>query len=107
MSRGPDKIVSNLLEEAPELAGLIKQFIDALPDMVGDFAAAIEQKDWVRLRKLAHDMKGLGGGYGYPMLSDIAERIGLRLHDTQFAALESDLQEMRVLVEHIIEGSQT
>lgn len=106
MSKEPDRIVSNLLQEDPELAGLIEQFIDALPGLVDDFAATIARQDWIKLRKLAHDMKGIGGGYGYPLLSELAERMGMRVHNEQVGELESDLRELKTLAQCIKEGYQ-
>lgn len=106
MSKGPDRIVSNLLQDDPALAGLIEQFIDALPGLVEDFASAIAQQDWVTLGKLAHDMKGIGGGYGYPLLSELAERMGMRVHNEQFGELEADLRDLRSLEQRIRDGYQ-
>jgi len=106
VDKGPDRIFSNLLKDDPALAALIEQFIEALPGLVEDFVSAIAQQDWIKLRQLAHDMKGIGGGYGYPLLSELAERIELRLHDEQFDELDSDLQDMRTLAQRIIDGYQ-
>lgn len=106
MNKGPDKIVSNLLQENPELAGLIGQFIDALPGLVEDFASVIARQDWIKLRKLAHDMRGIGGGYGYPLLSELAEHMGGCVQNEQFGELEADLRAMRTLAQRIKEGYQ-
>lgn len=107
MSTDQDPIVSILLQDEPELGELVSRFIDALPGLVDDFASAIEQKDWPIVRQLAHDMKGIGGGYGYPLLSELAERMGRGVYNGQFARLDSDLGEMKQLVRRIILGHQT
>ncbi|MEE8388301.1 MAG: Hpt domain-containing protein [Acidiferrobacterales bacterium] len=107
MSTDQDPIVSILLQEEPELGELVSRFIDALPGLVDDFASAIEQKDWPMVRQLAHDMKGIGGGYGYPLLSELAERMGQGVKNEQFVKLKSDLVEMKQLMQRIILGCQT
>ena len=106
MSTDIDPIFSDLLQQEPELAELISQFIDALPGLVEDFTSAIEKEDWRAVQQLAHDMKGIGGGYGYPLLSELAERMGLRISNRQFAGLDSDLEEMKRLAQGILLGHQ-
>lgn len=101
-----DPIFSDLLQQEPELAELISKFIDALPGLIEEFARAIEKKDWRAVQQLAHDMKGIGGGYGYPLLSELAARMGLRVSNGQFAGLESDMEEMKRLAHGILLGYQ-
>ena len=106
MSTNPEPIYSDLLQDEPELAELISQFIDALPDLIDAFASAIAQEDWIAVKKLVHDMKGLGGGYGYPHLSELAERMRVRILEEQYTHLDSDVDEMRLLARRIQIGYQ-
>ncbi len=104
VSTNQDPIVSILLQEEPELGELVSLFIEALPALVDDFASAIGQQDWPAVRQLAHDMKGIGGGYGYPLLSELAGRMGQGVHNGHFDRLDSDLEELKRLVQRIILG---
>lgn len=106
MSLDIEPIFSDLLEEESDLAELISQFIDALPGLIEDFARAIASEDWLAIQQLSHDMKGIGGGYGYPLLSELAECMGLRISNRQFAGLDTDLEEMKRLAQGILLGHQ-
>lgn len=106
MSTDIDPIYSDLLQQEPELAELISQFIDALPGLIEGFARAIANEDWLAVQQLSHDMKGIGGGYGYPSLSELAGRMGQRASTGQFANLDSDLKEMKRLAQGILLGYQ-
>jgi CheY-like chemotaxis protein/HPt (histidine-containing phosphotransfer) domain-containing protein len=67
----PDAIVSELADD-PELADLIGPFVSALSERCREMNEAHAGSDLGRLARLAHQMKGTGGGYGYPMLTRAA-----------------------------------
>ena len=65
----PDKLVSDLLRDDPEMYDLVEQFVNGLPGRLSELQRAYEQLDWEALTKLAHQLKGAGGSFGYPDLS--------------------------------------
>jgi HPt (histidine-containing phosphotransfer) domain-containing protein len=57
------------------MADLVEIFLGKLPDYrqrVHDAAAA---GDFARLARYAHDLTAVGGGYGYPMLTLLAQHL--------------------------------
>ena len=61
----PDKLVSDLLIEDPDMRDLVEEFVSGLVDRLAEFRQAHEQLNWDNLAKLAHQLKGAGGSYGY------------------------------------------
>jgi HPt (histidine-containing phosphotransfer) domain-containing protein len=90
-----DKLVSELLCEDPDLRDIIEEFVDGLSDRIVHLKLAFDELDWSQLRTLAHRLKGAGGSYGYPQISQLAARMeqNFKTHraddfDTQIHQLE-------------------
>lgn len=65
----PARLVSRLIEDDPELADIVVEFVSALPNRVQNLENAWREQAWDRLTTIAHQLKGAGGSYGYPALS--------------------------------------
>jgi histidine phosphotransfer protein HptB len=56
-------------EDMKELVG---EYVDRLPAEVARLSALLESKQIEDLRRVAHQLKGSGGGYGFPTLTELA-----------------------------------
>jgi len=65
-------LVSQLLADDPDLRDLVEEFVNELPERLQNIRVAYEALDWERLARLAHQLKGAGGSYGYPDISRLA-----------------------------------
>ena len=65
-------IVSELLAEEPDMIELVSYFIDRLPGYQSAMKDAAAAHDFGRIGTCAHDLKAVGGGYGYPSLLALA-----------------------------------
>jgi two-component system, sensor histidine kinase LadS len=65
-------IVSELLQEGPEMADLVEYFLAKAPEYVQRMRGAVAAMDFARIAQHAHDLKSVGGGYGYPMLLELS-----------------------------------
>ena len=66
-------IVSELLAESPDMADLVDYFLAKIPDYLERMRGAVGGMDYARIGQCAHDLKSVGGGYGYPLLLDLAK----------------------------------
>lgn len=98
-------ITSALLEEEPNLIDLIDKFISRLPGMCDEIVKVYEQQDWDIFLKLIHQMKGVGGNYGYPMLSELCVAIEIACKDEDFSKVKNQLDEFNAISERILAGS--
>jgi response regulator RpfG family c-di-GMP phosphodiesterase len=57
----------------PELADIIGEFVEGLPKTISAMREALANNHHEGLQRLAHQLKGAGGGYGYPQLTDAAK----------------------------------
>lgn len=68
-------ITSALLAEGPEMADLVEYFLSRLPGYLAGLHEAAANDDFAALKKQAHDLKSVGGGYGYPQVTDLAKQL--------------------------------
>ncbi|MEN6459183.1 MAG: PAS domain S-box protein [Thermoguttaceae bacterium] len=67
-------IVSQLLDD-PEVAGILGGFVGRLAGYVDAMRQAYADKRYEDLQRQAHQLKGAGGCYGYPSLTDACKAL--------------------------------
>jgi HPt (histidine-containing phosphotransfer) domain-containing protein len=79
----------------PDLQDLIPGFLQNRRHDVQTLQKALAVEDFETIRMLGHRMRGDGGGYGFPMISDIG-------HALEKAALEKNAQDATACVQALI-----
>lgn len=63
-------------DDHPQVIVILQKFLTQwLPDMQKNIRRSLDQKEWLLLAKDIHAVKGTAGGYGFPMLTDLAVNI--------------------------------
>jgi HPt (histidine-containing phosphotransfer) domain-containing protein len=70
-----DPIESELLLGDSSFADIVDNFVEGLGGRLRSMFDAIRAVDFEGLRNAAHQLKGSGGGYGYPILSQQAAEL--------------------------------
>ena len=70
-----EPIVSELVQEDASFADIVLQFVEGLSDRISTMEDALRAADFEALRGAAHQLKGSGGGYGYPVLTQCAAEL--------------------------------
>jgi len=68
-------VIYSTFRDDPEMADVLAEFIAQMPNRMAEMRRAAEVGQWDLLRRLAHQMKGAGGSYGYACLSDAAREL--------------------------------
>lgn len=95
-------ITSELVEDDPSFADLVTEFVDGLDDRAKAIQEAIDTQAFDMVKSLSHQLKGAGGGYGYPALSQTAAQLEQRAHaedDTQCRELLDELRSLLARIE--------
>lgn len=71
-------LTSDLLHDEPDLINLIDKFMTRLPIMKDAIIKANTEGEIEELSGLVHQMKGVGGGYGYPMLTELCAKLNFK-----------------------------
>lgn len=56
----------------PDMLDLVQEFVVALPDRAAAIEAATAAQDLETVRRLAHQLKGASGGYGFEAIGQAA-----------------------------------
>jgi HPt (histidine-containing phosphotransfer) domain-containing protein len=70
--------VSHLYSEFggdPELGEIVELFVDEMPQRLTALNRCLLQSDWDELGRLAHQLKGACGSYGFHQLTPFAARL--------------------------------
>jgi CheY-like chemotaxis protein/HPt (histidine-containing phosphotransfer) domain-containing protein len=97
-------VVSKLVADEPEIADLVVEFIDSIPAMFDKIDHAAKNRDWENLKFEVHSLKGVGGGYGYPELTDIAGKIEFQIATKNQPEIDSLLETLDTYIQRIVAG---
>lgn len=64
-------MVSELAGDA-DLADILELFVAELPKRVRAVEEALDAANFGEVQRMAHQLKGSAGGYGFPIISDVA-----------------------------------
>jgi len=70
-----DEAIPSVFRNDPDMAGVIAEFVGQLPERLAEMRRAADNGLWEDLRRLAHQLKGAGGSYGYACLTDAAREL--------------------------------
>jgi len=79
----------------PDLQGLIPGFLQNRRHDIQTLQKALIVEDFETIRMLGHRMRGDGGGYGFPRISDIGDGV-------EKAAIERNMQDVTACVQALI-----
>jgi HPt (histidine-containing phosphotransfer) domain-containing protein len=68
-------IVTSTLSDDPDLQEIVRQFVRDLPDRSSAMLRAAQTSDTETLKRLAHQLKGAGGSYGFPGITEAAAAV--------------------------------
>lgn len=69
-----DALVSELADE-PDLIELVQAFVGDLPDRLTAIERTLAEETFDDLARLARQLKGAAGGYGFPLITNAAGRL--------------------------------
>ena len=95
-------VLRSELADDPNFTPLVEEFLAGLNDRLNEIDSAWKTEAWEKMRSAVHQLKGAGGGYGYPQLTDAAKSLedAAKAADTEAAGLIlSRLSELRDTIE--------
>lgn len=96
------KIGSELLRDDSSLEEVVLAFVDGLKDRIAGMEAAVREGDFEALRTSAHQLKGSGGGYGYPALTDQAGTLERQAKSHAAGECLAAVDDLRKLCDRIV-----
>ncbi len=96
-----DPIYSDLAQSDPAFSEIVELFVDGLTQRLDAMQDALQANDMDRLRRLVHQLKGSGGGHGYPVLSQNASELEQQVLQGAAGEITRGLDELAGLVARI------
>ncbi|MFQ5513564.1 MAG: Hpt domain-containing protein [Myxococcota bacterium] len=79
-------------EDDPDMLDIVQEFAAELPERAAALEACLGGGDLATLQTLAHQLKGAGGGYGFPQITGAAAQLESALKaGAQATELKKDL----------------
>jgi histidine phosphotransfer protein HptB len=64
-----------IIQVDPDLEELIPGFLENRSADIGKLRTSLEEDDFVNLQSIGHSLKGVGGGYGFDLMSELGAAI--------------------------------
>ena len=98
--------IQSEIADDPDVAELLDAFVAGLTGKVDSMRRALAHGNHDELRGLAHQLKGAGGSYGYPMLTEAARTLegAAKAEDVEASTLA--LKELAELCQRAARGWQ-
>jgi len=98
-------ITSSNKIKSDKMLNLQQRFIkEGIPDFLGKIQAAHSQNDIKTLKEYLHKLKGTGGNFGYPMLTDLCEKLEFQITAENTQQIDSLLNELTSVCTRISAG---
>ncbi len=81
----------------PEMKELVEMFVAELPDRLRALREAWAEGRLDVLQRMAHQLRGSSGGYGFPDIGDAASRVERALSDSASSGAETLKREIDAL----------
>ena len=99
-----DALRSELADD-PDLADLVGRFVNSLDGKVANMRARFASGDANELAMLAHQLKGAGGGYGFPAITEAASRLEANVKEGEDSGqIEMAISELAALCDRATAG---
>ncbi|MDP6542599.1 MAG: response regulator [Phycisphaerae bacterium] len=74
------EVIHSEWEDDPELADILNDFVESLPAKLAAMREALANNCYDEVRRIAHQLKGASGGYGYPGLTEASRGLENAAH---------------------------
>lgn len=95
----PTAPIRSEFADDPDMAELVELFVSELEERTETIASAMDGSDWETLTRMAHQLKGASGGYGFPSIGAKAAEVEHRLR----AGETDDLDSLKNQVDELIQ----
>ncbi len=99
-----EPIQSELVQSDLIIQDLLTDFINQLSKMLDNIKVSFVNKKWLDMSVIMHDLKGMGGGFGYPQLSELAEKMEVELANEHYENVRDLLNKLDILCQRIYAG---
>ena len=98
--------LSSEIENDPEFQLLVRKFVGGLPEIMNSIKTAVKKHDWESAESLTHKLKGVGGNYGYPILSKLSQQINAQIKSQAYDQIDDLVSQLDDKCQQIVVESE-
>lgn len=87
----------------PEMREILELFVQEMPARITELEASWANGELDKVGRLAHQLKGAGGGYGFPVISDAAAALEQSIKGLDGAPTGAVLASMKEQVDALVD----
>lgn len=91
------------MQDSPQYKAMVERFLAKLPQMLEEISSALAEENWDELQAKSHDLKGMGGALGYPVITEKAGLINTLVKQKNYGQLADASAELEKLCRSIIQ----
>lgn len=86
----------------PDMQEILTLFIQEMPERVEALQKSWRASEFDQVKRLAHQLKGAGGGYGYPTLGEAAGKLEKSLNEAATKSHADSLESLRAQLDELV-----
>jgi len=87
-----EPIISTIIKENPEFSNIINTFVTELFYELNLLQKAIDNNSWKEVKGILHDLTGISGNFGFPLLSQESSKLENSLDSGNYDDLKSQIK---------------
>jgi len=99
-----EPIYSTFISEDEDYRKLIDAFVNELKPTTQKLESYCQNEQWEPLSGLIHQLKGLGGGYGFPDITELSAKIEFQIANKNYSNVATLINQLCQITERIILG---
>ena len=99
-SDGSAPVYSTFADD-PDYTDILNVFVEGVPQRIQSLKKMYEGQQIAELECLAHQLKGAGGGYGFPGVSETATNLESACQSSDLEAISARLDELTAYLSRI------
>ncbi len=97
-----DGVLKSSFADDPDMQEAIEEFVGALPERMAGLQQLLSEQNLSELRRVVHQLKGAGGGYGYDFITQRAAQVECILEqEDPLEAIQLEVNELIALVRSV------
>ena len=97
-----DKKQTKDITANPRFKELVLRFVNKLPEMLEEINQATSNHEWTRVKAVSHNLKGMGGSFGYNEITDVAGAINKKITDNDLDGIVDIISRLNIVCNNCI-----
>jgi len=90
------------IADKPIFIKLVQQFVDDLPEQITRTKQFANANRWPDVKKITHQLKGMGGGLGFPVITEITTEIDTEIARANYLGARNLIEQLDLVTYDII-----